>query len=197
MALASSAPAPGGGGAAALMGALGSALGNMVSALTAGKPKYADVDEEVRQLIVTANELQERFIEYVAMDEEVFVPLAKAYGLPSTTQEERERKAQVMESCLISCSQVPLDIMRSCAAALEMVERIEVIGTTIAISDAGCAALALKAALLSAELNIRANTMFLKDQTKAEVITAEAESIIEKCVPLADAIHQNVRNRLS
>lgn len=80
--LASNEPAPGGGGASALVAALGTALGNMVGALTVGKKKYADVEEEIKALMKKCDDLQTQLLDQVPADAEGFVPLAKAYGIP-------------------------------------------------------------------------------------------------------------------
>ena len=194
--LASDAAAPGGGGAAALIGALGTALGTMVASLTVGKPKFAAVEKEVQALKASAEALQTRFIKLVELDGEVFLPLSKAYGMPKETDEQRALKTQILEKCLTDCTEVPLAIMRTCGSALEFVERIEQIGTRIAISDAGCAAVTLKAALLSADLNVRVNTALMQDRNKAEAFNADAEQLLNKCVPLADDIYDKVLSSL-
>lgn len=193
--LASDAPAPGGGGAAALTGAIGTALSNMVGSLTVGKPKYAEVEAEVIALKDQADALQDRLIELVAKDAEVFEPLAQAYGMPKATEEEAARKAEVMEACLVECAEVPLAIMRACGEALELTERMEQIGTAIAISDVGCAALILSAALSSADLNVRVNTKLMKDRDEAEATNEEADALLLKYRPLADDIYRKVQER--
>ena len=88
--LSTKAPVPGGGGASALVGAVGTALGSMVASLTVGKKKYADVEAEMYQLKEKAVELQEELLHLVERDAEVFEPLSKAYGLPKETEEEKE-----------------------------------------------------------------------------------------------------------
>jgi formiminotetrahydrofolate cyclodeaminase len=195
--LASDAPAPGGGGAAALIGALGVALGNMVGSLTAGKPKFANVEAEVRELKAAAEALQDQLLALVARDAEVFVPLSQAYGLPKTTDEEAALKDQIMESCLVTCAKVPLQIMHTCGEALELLQRFEQIGTPIAISDVGCGALTLKAALLSADLNVRVNTQLMKNRLVADAINAEAQGVVENYEPLAEKIALTVKARVS
>jgi formiminotetrahydrofolate cyclodeaminase len=167
----------------------------MVAALTVGKPKFAEVEAEVLRLQATANELQGRFIELVAKDAEVFVPLSKAYGLPRETVEDQAHKARIMEACLRDCAEIPLEIMRTCGSALEVLERMEQIGTPIAISDVGCGALVLKGGLLSADLNVRVNTKLMKDTSKAAEVNAKAEHLIAQYVPLADAIYEKVQKR--
>ena len=94
--LASKAPVPGGGGASALVGAVGTALGNMVGALTVGKKKYADVEEEMKELMAKATTLQDELLHLIERDAEVFEPLSKAYGMPRETEEEKAEKARVM-----------------------------------------------------------------------------------------------------
>ncbi|MDR1357878.1 MAG: cyclodeaminase/cyclohydrolase family protein [Coriobacteriales bacterium] len=193
--LASDAPAPGGGGAAALVAAIGVALGTMVGALTVGKPQYADVEAEVLELISRADALQERLLGLVAKDAEVFLPLSQAYGLPKATEEEAARKAEIMEACLIQCAEVPLDIMRVSGEAFELLERMEQIGTPLALSDVGCAALTLKAALCSADLNVRVNTKLMRGRAEANTLNAEAELLLVSSTAAADSIYQKVQAR--
>ena len=98
--LASKAPVPGGGGASALVGAVGTALGNMVGSLTVGKKKYAEVEEEMWELKKKCDELQKDFLRLIERDAEVFEPHSKAYGMPRATEEEKAEKARVMEIVL-------------------------------------------------------------------------------------------------
>ena len=109
--LASKAPAPGGGGAAALVGAAGVALGNMVGNLTTGKKKYAAVEEEILVLNARAEALRKRLEALVQADADAFTPLAAAYGLPRETPEQQARKAAVLAEALDGACAVPLDIM--------------------------------------------------------------------------------------
>ncbi|MEG1658272.1 MAG: cyclodeaminase/cyclohydrolase family protein, partial [Oscillibacter sp.] len=150
--LASAAPVPGGGSASALMGALGSALGNMVGSLTVGKKKYAAVEAEILQLKAQSDQLQEKFLSLAEADAAVFAPLANAYGLPRETEAQRREKALVMEAVLRDASAVPLEIMETCLEALRVVERFAQLGSRLALSDAGCAAACCRAALNAATL---------------------------------------------
>ena len=109
--LASKAPVPGGGGASALVVAIGTALGNMVGSLTVGKKKYADVEEEMWELKKKADELQKELLHLIERDAEVFEPLSKAYGMPRETEEEKAEKARVMEIVLKDACSVPMEIM--------------------------------------------------------------------------------------
>lgn len=121
-ALSSKAPIPGGGGASALAGALGSALGQMVGNLTIGKKKYAAVEEEIREKMEKLSRLSEEFLRLADRDEEVFKPLSEAYGLPKETPEEREYKDAVMEERLLAATMVPLEIMERSVQTMEILE---------------------------------------------------------------------------
>ena len=123
--LASPAPVPGGGGASALAGAIGISLGDMVGELTTGKKKYADVEEDIRALMERAQALRVRLLEFVDGDAEAFAPLAKAYGIP---KDDPNRDA-VMENALqVACS-VPMDILRACAEAIDIIDEFAAKGS--------------------------------------------------------------------
>lgn len=186
--LSTKAPVPGGGGAAALTGAIGVALGNMVGSLTVGKKKYADVEPEILALKAQSDVLQEKLLAMVEKDAEVFEPLSKAYGLPSGTDEEKAEKARVMETVLKAASDVPVQIMELVMEALDVVERFSQIGSRLAISDAGCAAACCRAALNAASLNVFINTKSMKDRAYAEQLNAHTEDMLAKGSAKADAV---------
>ena len=194
--LGSSDPAPGGGGASALVGAVGIALGNMVAALTVGKKKYADVEAEMISLIGRADILQRELLELVERDAEVFGPLAKAYGLPKETEEEKAEKARVMEEALrVACS-VPVEIMEKCCVAIDMQKEFAAKGSLLAISDAGVGVEFCKAALKGASLNVFINTKAMTDREYAGKINDKVNKMLEKYEALADEIFKSVSERL-
>lgn len=193
--LASKEPVPGGGGASALAGAIGIALGSMVGSLTLGKKKYADVEEDIRALMAKADEIRARMIRLIDRDAEVFEPLAKAYGMPKETPEEQAEKARVMEIVLKDACDVPLEIMRAACDAIEAIAEFAAKGSKLAISDAGCAASVCRASLESAALNVFINTKAMADRERAERINKEANEMLDKYVAKADAIYQDVRGR--
>jgi formiminotetrahydrofolate cyclodeaminase len=194
-ALGSDAPVPGGGGASALMGAVGTALGNMVGSLTIGKKKYADVQEDMVRLKAAADSLQEEFLHLVDKDAEVFEPLSRAYGLPRETPEQQKHKAEVMEAALKDACSVPMAIMEKCCEAIDLVVEFAQKGSALAISDAGCAAACCRAALSSASLNVFINTKSMADRPYAEEINKRAQEILEKYLPLCDSIVEQVTAR--
>lgn len=190
--LASKAPTPGGGGAAALCGALAIALGNMVGNLTLGKKKYADVQEDIKALNAKAEALREEFMSLIDADAAAFEPLSKAYGIPKNDP----KRGEVMEAALLAAVQPPLEIMRKCVKALELIAEYAAKGSALAISDAGCAAAITRAACEAAALNVFVNTKPMRDREKAGEINREANELLQKCA-LAREIYDSVTGRLS
>ena len=158
--LASDAPAPGGGGAAALVGAIGTALGNMVGSLTLGKKKYADVQEEILALKAKCDNLQAQLLDQVEEDERNFLPLAKAYGIPK----DDPTREEVMEKATVIACATPMRIMELCCEAIDCISVFAEKGSRLAVSDAGCGAVICKAALQAASLNVFINTKSLKNR---------------------------------
>ena len=187
--LASNAPVPGGGGAAALVGALGTALGNMVGSLTVGKKKYADVQDEIIALKAKCDELQKQLLDQVPADAVGFEPLAKAYGIPKDNPD-RDR---ILEEATIVACQVPMKIMELCCESIEAISVFAAKGSRLAVSDAGCGAVCCKAALQSASLNVFINTKSLKDRELAEELNAKANGMLDKYCAMADEIFAGVR----
>lgn len=194
--LASKAPVPGGGGASALVGAVGTALGNMVGSLTVGKKKYADVEEEMYALKEEASALQADFLRLIERDAEVFEPLAKAYGMPRETEEEKAEKARVMAIVLKDACSVPMEIMEKCCEALDLIVEFAAKGSALAISDAGVGAAFCKAALLGASLNVFINTKSMADKEYAAELNAKADAMLEKYTKIADEVFESVNARL-
>lgn len=194
--LASNAPVPGGGGTSALVGALGISLGNMVGSLTVGKKKYADVEEDIRSLMERGEKLRQRLESCISEDALVFEPLSKAYSLPTSTPEETEHKNQVMEACLREASSVPMNIMDASAEAIELLEEFAAKGSRLAISDAGCGAALCRSAIEAAALNVFINTKFMKDRAYADHLNAHVHEILAAYPARADAVYENVKNRL-
>ena len=187
--LASDAPAPGGGGAAALVGAIGTALGNMVGSLTVGKKKYADVQDEIIALKEKCDALQTELLNQVEADEVNFLPLAKAYGIP---KDDPNRDAIMEEATIIACS-TPMKIMELCCEAIDYIAVFAEKGSRLAVSDAGCAAVCCKAALQAASLNVFINTKTLKNREVAEDMNRKANLMLNKYGDIADDIFNVVK----
>lgn len=196
LALASKDPVPGGGGASALVGAVGTALGNMVGSLTLGKKKYADVQEDIIALKSQADVLQQQLLDLVQRDAEVFEPLSKAYGMPKDTPAQQEEKASVMEAALRDACDVPLEIMERCCEAILLHRQFAEKGSAIAISDVGVGVAFCKAALQGASLNVFINTKAMADRPYAEEANTKANAMLEQYNRMADEIFADVLARL-
>lgn len=194
--LAGSAPAPGGGGAAALVGAAGAALGNMVGSLTIGKKKYAAVEADILILNRRADALRKRLEGLVQADADAFTPLAAAYKLPKETPEQQAHKAAVLEAALEGACAVPLEIMSACCEGITLAAEYAEKGSVMAVSDAGCAALFCKAALQAAGLNVSINTRLMADIAHAAALNAQADAMLAEFVPQADQIYEKLTHSM-
>lgn len=190
--LASSSPTPGGGGASALVGAVGAALGTMVGSLTVGKKKYQHVEEEIRRLMEQSQNLQDQLLALVQQDAECFAPLAAAYKMPKETKEQQEEKDRVMEEALKGACSVPLSIMEKCCEGIDLCGQFAEKGSIMAVSDAGAGASFCRAALQSASFNIYINTKSMKDREYAQGANARADKMLEEYGKKADQILQQV-----
>ena len=194
--LSSKKPTPGGGGAAALGGAAGVSLGQMVINLTLGKKKYADVEEEMKDLNGQLEALKAEFLHLADEDAQVFAPLAAAYGLPGTTDEEKKRKAEVLEGHLLTASLVPLHVMEDAQKALVIMDILAEKGSRMAVSDVGVGVQFIRTALTGAVMNVWINTKSMKDREKAEELNRQADEMMRSGTAAADAVYQKVENAL-
>ena len=187
--LASNAPVPGGGGASALVAAIGTALGNMVGSLTVGKKKYADVEAEIIALKEKCDGLQKELLDQIAADAKGFEPLAKAYGIPK----DDPNRDQILEDATMVACQVPMKIMELCCEAIEAIAVFAAKGSRLAVSDAGCGAVCVKGALQAASLNVFINTKTLKNREAAEAMNAKCLGMLDKYCAMADQIFETVK----
>lgn len=186
---ASTAPVPGGGGAAAYSGALGMALVNMVAGLTIGKKKYADVEPEVKELLAAGEEIRTGLLAAVEADAAAFAPLAAAYALPTGTDEEKAAKAEELSRCSRVAADVPLAAMEQALSGLKIARRVAEIGSRLVISDAGCGAALLLAAVHSFDFTVRINLGAIKDEAYVE---AAKLRLVEICAEAAE-LEQDAR----
>lgn len=190
-ALASSAPVPGGGGAAALVGAIGVALGNMVGSLTVGKKKYADVEEDVKALMARAEDIRARLLALVDADAEAFEPLSKAYAIP---KEDPSREA-VMEKCLRDAAATPMAILRLSCEAIDLHREMLDKGSVIMLSDVGTGVIFCQSALLGAALNVKVNTKSMSDRDFAQAMDEETDTLVAKYRVIARQVYDVVMGR--
>lgn len=175
---------PGGGGAAALVGALGIALGSMSGVFTAGKEKFADVEEDVQRMLADAEKIRVRLLDLVDEDAAAFYPLSQAYGIPK----EDPTRAETLEKCTKDALAGPLEMVREIAKAIDILEEMAAKCSRIIVSDSGCGATLCRAALEAAAMNVFINTKSLQDRSFAEEIEAEVDGILNEYLPKADAV---------
>jgi formiminotetrahydrofolate cyclodeaminase len=187
---------PGGGSAAALMGAQAAALVSMVCNLTIGKPKYAEVEERMQYLLQECEQLREALTAMIKADVDVFDKLMTCYVLPKVTDAEKAIRTGRIQEVLQDATDVPLACAEACARALDLSLIAAELGSKGVISDAGVAAMAAYAGLKSAALNVYVNAASLKDRDFAETRLAKLQAIIQTAESQAEAVYELVKSRL-
>lgn len=190
--LSSSSPVPGGGGASALIGAIGVSLCSMVANLTSGKKKYAEYQSDIEQIIVRTQASIDKLLGLIQRDAEVFEPLSKAYGIPK----EEPNRNEILENALVLACSVPLEILNEVANVLDVVEQLLEKGTKLAVSDVGVAASACKCAMEGAVMNVYINTKLMKNREYALKINADAEKILEDGIDRCSKIYRQITEEL-
>ena len=190
--LASDAPAPGGGSAAALEGALGAALTAMVCGLTVGKKKYAEFQELAEEAQKKATDLKARFVDVMDRDTEAFNVVSAAFGMPKATDEEKAARSAAIQKGLEGCTKTPFEMMELAVETLELTASILGKSNDSAASDLGVSALSLRAAVQGAWLNVLINIGSLKNKELAADYQAKGEALLAKALPLADQIYDTV-----
>ena len=189
--LASPAPVPGGGGASALVGAVGIALGDMVGELTVGKKRYADVESDLRSLMARAQDLRRRLLDCVEQDAVAFEPLSRAYAIPK----DDPARDEIMEKCLRDAALVPLEIFDLVCEAVEIHREFAEKGSKLVISDAATGVSFCRAALEGAAVNVKVNTRLMKDRTYADAVDAHIDAGLERYRALAEEVFEEVYRR--
>lgn len=194
--LASKNATPGGGSAAALMGAQAAALISMVCNLTIGKPKYAEVEAQMQNLLEQSETLRDKFTAMIKADVDVFNCLMATYGLPKETNDEKETRSAAIQLVLKDATQVPLDCAKACIEVIKLGQIAAKNGSVAVISDAGVGVMSAYAALKSAALNVYINAASLKDKDFAEKKLAELETILNGAESACNEIYEIVKSRL-
>ena len=194
--LASKASTPGGGSAAAIMGAMGAALASMVCNLTLGKKGYESVEGEMQALLEKSEALRAKLTDMVRADVEVFDQVMAAYGMPKETDEQKAKRSEAIQTALKAATDVPLACARTCAEVIDLCKPVAEQGNKNVISDAGVAVLAAQAALRSAALNVYINVPGIKDKTFTEDRAAQLDVILKGSDTLTEEIYAIVKGRL-
>lgn len=195
-ALASGNATPGGGSAAAIMGAMAAALVSMVCNLTIGKKGYESAEAEMKAVLAEAEALRAKLTGMVADDIAAFDWLMAGYKLPKATDAEKSARSAAIQKGLQGATQVPLDCAVACAEVVRLTARAVEVGNVNVISDVGVGVLAGWAALRSAALNVHINAPQIKDREFTESRLAQLEQLLAECGPLAEQVHDKVHDKL-
>jgi formiminotetrahydrofolate cyclodeaminase len=190
--LSSDSPAPGGGNAAAITGALGASLAAMVCNLTIGKKKYSDVENEMTDLKQKFLEYQRKFIELSLKDNDAFNKVMSTMKVPKDTEEHKELRLQNIEKATYGAIEIPADVMKSCADILPLIKIIIEKGNKNSLSDAGVAVSLIGSSARSAYLNVLINCGSLKNQTIAGEIKKQADVLIDDITTFSEVLIRQV-----
>ncbi|MCI8421927.1 MAG: cyclodeaminase/cyclohydrolase family protein [Lawsonibacter sp.] len=191
--LAAKTPIPGGGGASALVGALGAALGSMVGRYTVGNPRYAAAEEEVTAILAQLEVLQEKLLSLVEADAAAFRPLSRAYAIPK----DDPTRGEVLERCLRQAAEPPMELLRLSCQAIELHQALLDKGSAMLLSDVGTGVIFCWSALYGAWLNLKVNTKPMADRAYAEGLNAQADALVERYWKVADQVYEAVLKRYS
>jgi len=190
--LASKKPVPGGGGAAALVGAVGVALNTMVANYSIGKKKLIEYTERYEDILKRGEILREKLIELIDKDAENFEPLSKAYSMLNGTEEEKIEKEEMMQKCLKMACSAPLKILEYTFESILLHNEIVDISSKTMISDIGVGVQCLKAALYSAYLNVEINIKSMSDEDYVLNTRERVKKMVEDGAAVADEVYEKV-----
>lgn len=190
--LSSKASVPGGGGAAALVGALGISLGAMAANLTIGKKKYAEYEAELNEAVSACDALRLELLEYIELDAAAFEPLSKAYSLPKDVPDHDK----IMREATLHAANAPYQMVKLCCRCISTLQRLEAITSTLLISDVACGAALSGAALEAAALNVFVNTRLLRGDPEADAMENDARVRLKQYGPLAEQIVRRIESKL-
>ncbi len=191
-ALASKQPVPGGGGAAALAGALSAALCSMVGNYTTGKKRYAAVEDDIQRLIAQAGDLAAEFLSLVEKDAQAYALVGAAYGLGK----EDPARPQAIQDALLAAALPPLEMVRAAAKTLPLLQEMAEKGSVMLVSDVGCAAELCRAAAAAASMNVLVNTASMADKDQAGAMEAEVDALLAEVKPGCEALSAEVVRRI-
>jgi len=194
--LSSNAPTPGGGSASALSGTVGASLVAMVANLTIGKKKYADVEAEMKEVLLKAIGLRDEMGALIEEDARSFDAVMVAFKMPKETDEEKRVRREKIEEATKVATETPLRVMRKCLEGMNLCSVVAEKGNANSISDAGVASLQFKTAAKGAMLNVLINLPGIKDESFKEKAKKEADSIYETVESRSSEILNLVRSKM-
>ena len=190
--LSSKSPVPGGGGASALIGAIGVSLCSMVANLTSGKKKYAAYQDDIDKILLRTDVVIRNLLSLIEKDAEVFAPLAAAYGI----EKDAPGRDEILEAALVNACSVPFEILRAVSNAIDLVDELSRKGSRLAISDVGVSASACRCAMESAAMNVYINTKLMKNRDYASKMNDNTAAMLEKGTDRCNQIYAEILNGL-
>ena len=190
--LSSKSPVPGGGGASALIGAIGVSLCSMVANLTSGKKKYAAYQDDIDKILLRTDVVIRTLLSLIEKDAEVFAPLAAAYGI----EKDAPGRDEILEAALVNACSVPFEILREVSNAIDLLEELSQKGSRLAVSDVGVAASACRCAMESAAMNVYINTKLMKNRDYASKMNGKTAAMLEKGADRCNQIYAEILNGL-
>ena len=175
-------PAPGGGSVAAYMGAMGAALGTMVANLSAHKPGWDDRWEEFSRWAEQGMAIEQEFLHLVNEDTEAFNKIMAAFGMPKSNDEDKRKRAEAIENATLFAAQIPLQTMQTAMKVFPLCREMAEKGNPNSVSDAGVGALAARAAVIGAALNVKINASSLSDKSAASALIDDANKLVEQAM---------------
>jgi glutamate formiminotransferase/formiminotetrahydrofolate cyclodeaminase len=194
--LASSSPAPGGGSVAALAGGLGAALSSMVCNLTVGKEKYADVQEEIKEVLKKSEKLRKELTKLIDKDTEAFNDVMKAFKMPKETEEQKKKRSEAIQEGYKTAASVPLETARTCEKILDIAIVIAKKGNQNSITDSAVSALMAQAGVESAIFNVKINLGSIKDEIFVKKISSEIDKLRENTAKKTEEIMKIVYSKM-
>jgi methenyltetrahydrofolate cyclohydrolase len=194
--LASERPTPGGGGAAAVCGAIGAALVSMVANLTIGKKNYEAVSEELKSVNAKAEALRAELTRAIEEDVAAFNSVMAAYGLERATDEQKAKRTAAIQAALKEATIAPLRAVKACFEVIQLSAAVAEKGNLNVISDAGVAMLAANAGLRSAALNVFINAKAIKDREFAEKQLVEVNALLAKAEETTESVYRTVCGKI-
>ena len=191
--LASDAPAPGGGGAAALVGAIGTALGNMVGSLTLGKKKYADVQPDMEALAPEFDNAISMLLQAIADDAAAYDTVFNAYKLPKETDEEKAVRKAAIQEALTHAARVPLSVAERCVSIMPYIKEVAEKGNQNAITDSCVAMMCARTGALGAILNCRINLSSITDADVAGELASRCDHLQQKANEMEQSLLNSVK----
>ncbi|MHC4591658.1 MAG: cyclodeaminase/cyclohydrolase family protein [Planctomycetota bacterium] len=190
-------PAPGGGSVSAVAGALAAAMSEMAANFTAGKKKFAGVEEEIQAMLGGLAACRDALLELMDRDVEAYGAVDQAYSMPRGADDDKSARRQAVDAALRGAMQAPLDVMRQCAQVGAIADRLADIGNPNLITDVGVSAILAEAACAAARLNVEVNLKFLRDAELLDRTGAEMDELSRSLRECRESVGRKVAAYLS